>query len=275
MVAGIFQGGSCISSRVCTIPSIGELSVPDSFSSPEHLLRDVDELLARHRQEIASACEKQFDEIRAICVTSGKREFFSSALRPLLAWGASLCAILLIAFAVHSYSLAIHRVPFANTHKRLRTAPKVSAAVRNTPPHRWPLARKGVISSPFGRRLDPFFHRDWEMHYGVDIAAPLGTRVLAAGSGRILKMRYSRTAGNHLVIDHGHGLKSEYMHLLRFAPHLTPGAYVREGQLIAYVGEGGRTTGPHLHFEIVKEGHPVDPMPYLRHEKSRAETVQR
>ena len=100
-------------------------------------------------------------------------------------------------------------------------------------------------------------------HTGTDFGAPSGTPVLAFADGTIVAAQASGPMGNMVHIDHGGGIESYYGHLHAFAKGIKAGAAVKRGQLIAYVGTTGRSTGPHLHFGLKKDGKLVDPMKYL------------
>jgi murein DD-endopeptidase MepM/ murein hydrolase activator NlpD len=98
------------------------------------------------------------------------------------------------------------------------------------------------------------------MHKGVDFGAPEGTPVLASASGQV---SFADTDGGHglfVKIDHGSDVGTGYAHLSRLAPGIAPGAAVRQGQLIGFVGSTGLSTGPHLHYEFYRGGKPVDPL---------------
>lgn len=116
----------------------------------------------------------------------------------------------------------------------------------------WPT--KGEISSPFGWRWG-------RLHAGVDIANDIGTYVTSARPGRIIWAGWRGGYGYTVMIDHGSGYVSLYGHLDNF--FVEKGQYVRAGQRIASMGNTGNSTGPHLHFEILKDGQPVDPMGFL------------
>jgi murein DD-endopeptidase MepM/ murein hydrolase activator NlpD len=116
------------------------------------------------------------------------------------------------------------------------------------------------ISSRFDmHRMHPVLHTE-RAHLGVDYAAPPGTPVWATAAGRVIVCGPAGAAGNLVEIDHGSGLVSLYMHLLRFAAGLRVGDTVRQRQVIGYVGATGRVTGPHLHFAIKKNGRFVNPL---------------
>jgi murein DD-endopeptidase MepM/ murein hydrolase activator NlpD len=119
----------------------------------------------------------------------------------------------------------------------------------------WPAA--GPISSGFGWRIDPIFHRR-ALHTGIDIAAPWGAPVEAADSGTVLYVGWMRGYGNVVVLDHGNGASTVYAHLSSCA--VRAGESVQRGQVIARVGSTGWSTGPHLHFEVRQDGQPTDPL---------------
>jgi murein DD-endopeptidase MepM/ murein hydrolase activator NlpD len=126
-----------------------------------------------------------------------------------------------------------------------------------------PISQKDLImiSSNFGLRSDPFLEQQ-EVHCGLDFVAPLGTNVYATGDGTVTLIQLSRIGyGNEIVIDHGFAFGSRYAHLSQIL--VTQGQKVRRGQLIGKVGDSGRATGPHLHYEVLYETKPVNPSFYF------------
>jgi murein DD-endopeptidase MepM/ murein hydrolase activator NlpD len=117
------------------------------------------------------------------------------------------------------------------------------------------------ISSPFGRRYHPILKRRI-FHNGVDFAASRGTPIWACNEGKVITAARVGANGNLVVIDHGNNLRSIYAHMQRFASHIKAGVAVRARQLIGYVGSTGRSTGPHLHFGLKKNGRFIDPLKY-------------
>lgn len=116
------------------------------------------------------------------------------------------------------------------------------------------------ITSTFGNRVDPFQRRP-AFHSGVDYPAPKGTPITASGGGRVSFAGYRVEYGNTVEIDHGAGLVTRYAHASKL--HARVGQIVIPGQKIAEVGSSGRSTGAHLHFEVIKDGLVVDPAYYL------------
>ncbi|MGF6573107.1 murein DD-endopeptidase MepM/ murein hydrolase activator NlpD [Paraburkholderia sp. GAS333] len=116
------------------------------------------------------------------------------------------------------------------------------------------------FGSPFGNRSDPFTHR-LNFHSGIDLVAKTGTPILAAAGGRVVFAGEEAGYGNAVEIDHGNGLMTRYGHASKLVVHV--GDLVLPRQYIADVGSTGRSTGPHLHFEVLVNGMPVDPSAYL------------
>ncbi|XEC96345.1 M23 family metallopeptidase [Paenibacillus tarimensis] len=126
-------------------------------------------------------------------------------------------------------------------------------------PTQWPTDSTRV-TSVFGIRKDPFSGR-LSMHSGMDIAGPSGDPVYAAGDGIVVTSAYDSGKGYHIILKHPSGLRSQYFHLRKLLAR--EGEQVKQGDMIGQLGSTGRSTGPHLHFEIWKDGEPVDPAPYL------------
>lgn len=114
------------------------------------------------------------------------------------------------------------------------------------------------ISSGFGSRRHPILGYN-RVHRGIDFAAPQGTPVYAAGDGLIEKAGWSGSYGKYIRIRHGGSFKTAYAHLRGFANGITEGARVKQRQVIGYIGSTGRSTGPHLHYEVIKDGEQVNP----------------
>jgi murein DD-endopeptidase MepM/ murein hydrolase activator NlpD len=126
-------------------------------------------------------------------------------------------------------------------------------------PSMWPV--EGRVASSFGEREDPI-NGEGAFHSGVDIDAPYGTPVRAAGDGDVTGAQMGVGYGREVTLDHGHDVMTLYGHLSEIAVY--PGQHVIRGQVIGYVGESGRATGPHLHYEVRVHDVPVNPYKYLR-----------
>ena len=122
----------------------------------------------------------------------------------------------------------------------------------------WPLpAANNVITCPYGMRKHPITGVR-KLHTGIDLRASTGTKVYAANSGTVTTSGYSSAWGNYIIISHGGGLTTLYAHLSRRS--VSKGNKVKRGDIIGYTGNTGYSTGPHLHFEIDKNGTPYDPL---------------
>ena len=126
-----------------------------------------------------------------------------------------------------------------------------------------PLRVSYTLTSKFGWRTHPIYHTK-RLHTGMDMAAPKGTSIYAAESGRVITARSMSGYGNCVIIDHGGGLWTVYGHIMQGGILVKEGEEVKRGQLIAKVGSTGDSTGNHLHFEVRKNSEPTDPAPYLK-----------
>jgi murein DD-endopeptidase MepM/ murein hydrolase activator NlpD len=126
-------------------------------------------------------------------------------------------------------------------------------------PSMWPI--EGPVTSSFGEREDPF-NGEGAFHSGIDISAPDGTPVRATADGEVSDANMGAGYGREVVLNHGHDVLTVYGHLSAVA--VLPGQHVKQGQVIGYVGQSGRSTGPHLHYEVRVHNVPVNPHKYLR-----------
>jgi len=129
----------------------------------------------------------------------------------------------------------------------------------NAAPTLWPV--EGHITGSFGERIDPF-NGEGAFHSGVDISASVGSRVIAPADGFVTFADYYGGYGRAVILDHGRGISTRYGHLASFA--VVAGQYIHRGDTIGYVGLSGRSTGPHLHYEVRINDTPVNPYKYLR-----------
>lgn len=124
----------------------------------------------------------------------------------------------------------------------------------------YPLKNNIDISSTYGARIDPITH-NWSDHQGIDFQAPIGTVILASAEGVVQKVAWDNDYGNVVVLNHGDGYMTRYAHTSEVL--VAEGAKVGRSTPIAKVGNSGRATGAHLHFEILKDGNPINPSNWL------------
>jgi murein DD-endopeptidase MepM/ murein hydrolase activator NlpD len=125
-------------------------------------------------------------------------------------------------------------------------------------PTRWPV--RGAVNSEYGNRQSPWTN-EREFHSGIDIRAERGTPVYAPASGTVVHAGPAQDYGTAVVLDHGQDIRSLYGHLSKLS--VEPGQRVVRGAVIGYTGNTGRSSGPHLHYEIMVKGHAVNPRAYL------------
>lgn len=135
--------------------------------------------------------------------------------------------------------------------------PSVSDNKANVPSI-WPA--KGAVTSGFGWRISPFGDGN-EMHAGIDIASTMGAPVVATADGQVVQSGMSGGYGNMVQIEHGNGIATVYGHNSRLA--VSVGQTVKKGQVIAFAGSTGKSTGPHVHYEIRENSTAIDPWKYL------------
>jgi len=126
-----------------------------------------------------------------------------------------------------------------------------------------PLGRPvpGSISSKFGKRADPL-NKKKAVHEGVDIRGKKGERIQATASGKVLKAFKNGSYGNYVKIDHGNGYHTVYAHMQNYL--VNKGETIKQGQVVGQVGSSGRSTGPHLHYEILLNNRPINPVRFMK-----------
>ena len=134
-----------------------------------------------------------------------------------------------------------------------------SPALRVSVPSRMPLDN-ARLSSDYGMRTHPVLG-GLRSHKGVDLSAPTGTPIYATADGYVSKAEWFSSYGKYVSIEHGANLQTRFAHMSRIA--VDAGTRVKKGQLIGYVGSTGRSTGPHLHYEVRIDGKAVNPVPYM------------
>jgi murein DD-endopeptidase MepM/ murein hydrolase activator NlpD len=187
-------------------------------------------------------------------------------------WGPRLPADVLLVASRGNAALGADYRAYLYAFKMMKVTPLVASYASTAPPSVlenvfedsvtpsiWPV--QGLITGGFGQRMDPFTG-EGAFHTGIDIAAPAGTPVRAAADGILFNAGPNAGYGIEALIDHGYGVTTKYAHLS--ALYVVVGQEVRRGQVIGAVGVTGRTTGPHLHYEVLVRGTPVNPAIYLR-----------
>ncbi|RLD67560.1 MAG: M23 family peptidase [Bacteroidetes bacterium] len=158
-----------------------------------------------------------------------------------------------------SRELYIQSKSFDDVYKMAKSKAKMLASI----PAIQPISNKDLkrIASGFGYRIHPIY-KTWRMHTGIDFTAPIGTPLYATGDGVIERIKGKMSGyGKVVIIDHGYGYESLYAHMSKII--VRPGEKVKRGQVIGYVGNTGRSTGPHVHYEIKKNGVPVNPVHFF------------
>jgi murein DD-endopeptidase MepM/ murein hydrolase activator NlpD len=153
--------------------------------------------------------------------------------------------------------IIISRAEEAPTTRRLAVGKP--GAVSSSIPSIWPVV--GSLRSGVGVRSNPFGGASLEFHKGQDIAAPTGTPVNVTADGVVVVAGWVRGYGNGIYVDHGNGITTRYGHLSRI--DVVVGQTLKRGDHLGLVGSTGRSTGPHLHYEVRINGEPISPLPYL------------
>jgi len=121
----------------------------------------------------------------------------------------------------------------------------------------------GWMSSVFGHRNDPFTGA-WTMHYGIDVSTNIGNPIMATADGIVIKVQTDKYLGKNVTISHGNGFTTIYGHMSNFA--VKAGQKVKRRDIIGYIGQTGKAAGPHVHYEVMRDGRRVDPRNYLLEE---------
>jgi murein DD-endopeptidase MepM/ murein hydrolase activator NlpD len=125
------------------------------------------------------------------------------------------------------------------------------------------------VASGFGYRIDPIYKTP-KMHTGIDFTAATGTPVYATGDGTVKESGYDNGGyGNNVIINHGYGYQSLYAHMKKIKVRV--GDRVRRGEVIGWIGSTGKSTGPHLHYEVIKHGEKIDPIHFFFNDLTAAE----
>jgi murein DD-endopeptidase MepM/ murein hydrolase activator NlpD len=125
-----------------------------------------------------------------------------------------------------------------------------------------PLQTDFRVSSEFGVRSNPFGRRNYEMHNGIDFVAPYGTPIHATADGTVTRSQNTGGFGKHVIIDHGYNYETLYAHMSELK--VTEGQTIRRGEIVGLLGNTGRSSGPHLHYEVHRGQKPLNPRRYLK-----------
>ncbi len=158
-----------------------------------------------------------------------------------------------------SARIAIQKRSYDTLQHLIETKEQMLAAI----PAIQPVSDKDLsqIASGFGFRIDPIYKTP-KMHTGLDFAASIGTPIYATANGRIALTAFEEKGyGNHVVIDHGYGYQTLYGHMVRIKAKA--GETVKRGEVIGWVGSTGKSTGPHCHYEVIRNGEKIDPVHYF------------
>ncbi len=160
--------------------------------------------------------------------------------------------------SLYAFNLLKTSAANASTDAMARSLLLSAASDQAAIPSIWPV--RGQVTAAFGERLDPL-SGEGAFHAGIDIAAPRGTTVECAADGIVVAAGYDAGYGNSILVDHGSGITTKYGHLSKI--DVVIGQEVKRGQIIGAVGATGKTTGPHLHYEVHVRDMPVNPAKYL------------
>lgn len=165
------------------------------------------------------------------------------------------------------FNLAKSRMPQIDSKLKAQVRPALESTLAEEEaraaalPSVEPLKGRLEVSSEFGLRRNPFGGRNYEMHSGIDFRGPIGTSIYATADGVVVTAQYSGGYGNHVVIDHGYGYETLYAHMSEI--EVKAGDRIRRGDLVGALGSTGRSSGPHLHYEVHRNGQAVNPRYYL------------
>jgi murein DD-endopeptidase MepM/ murein hydrolase activator NlpD len=168
---------------------------------------------------------------------------------------------------VLSRQLYVQSKSFDEVYQRARTKARMLSSI----PAIMPISNRELtrIASGFGFRLHPIY-KTWRMHTGIDFTAPTGTPIYATGDGSVIRPNQGMSGyGLTCVIDHGYSYQTLYGHLSKMI--VRPGQKVKRGEIIGYVGSSGTSTGPHLHYEVIKDGVKINPVHFFFNDLSPEE----
>ncbi|MGF1459842.1 MAG: peptidoglycan DD-metalloendopeptidase family protein [Leptolyngbyaceae cyanobacterium] len=166
------------------------------------------------------------------------------------------------------FALAQSRMPQIDAKLEVQVRPALESTLQEEAaraaalPNVQPLNGRLEVTSEFGLRRNPFGGFSYEMHSGIDFRGPVGTPIYATADGTVVTSQYAGGYGKHVIIDHGYGYETLYAHLSELS--VQAGDRVQRGERIGELGSTGRSSGPHLHYEVHRSGQPVNPRYYLQ-----------
>lgn len=166
-----------------------------------------------------------------------------------------------------SLRMAYQLKSFNAIENMVKNKEKLIAAI----PSIQPISNRSLnrVASGYGYRIDPIY-KDRRLHAGLDFTAPIGTPIYAAADGVIKDAGFNTGGyGNRVVVNHGFGYETLYAHMVRIKARV--GARIKRGEVIGYVGSTGKSTGPHLHYEVHKNGTPLDPIYFFYNDLTPAQ----
>ncbi|MBI3932979.1 MAG: M23 family metallopeptidase [Acidobacteria bacterium] len=163
-----------------------------------------------------------------------------------------------VAPSVDLKGMAQEVTTLAERSARIEEFYKDQKVLLGSTPSIWPV--RGYLSAGFGNRLDPFTNQ-WDFHSGIDVSTPVGTPVRSPADGVVIAVGAKGGYGNAISVNHSFGMITQYGHLDRF--NVRPGQRVRRGDVIGFVGQTGRATGPHLHYEVWVRDQAQNPIHFI------------
>ncbi|MBD2461962.1 peptidoglycan DD-metalloendopeptidase family protein [Oscillatoria sp. FACHB-1407] len=239
------------------IPSISVFRVVNSYAQENSHLTERNDALTQEASDILERVEGLEAEIDTLQERAGMEEATnSSAVRPEGGIGTPVDAEILLA-------VAKAKLPRLQSDLRGEVQPALEQTLdrEEARPVGIPLKGQAEISSEFGVRRNPFGRRSYEFHSGLDFKGAIGTPIHVTAPGVVIKAEWNGGYGYHVVVDHGYGYQTLYAHLSRMA--VTQGTLLERDRVVGFLGNTGRSSGPHLHYGVYRNGHAVDPKAYL------------
>ncbi len=177
-----------------------------------------------------------------------------------------LAEIDLVVYAL-KHRIAVQRASFDTIERMVQSKEKMLASI----PAIQPIYNKNLehVASGFGYRIDPIYKTP-KMHTGLDFAAAMGTPIYATADGVVSVAAFDDGGyGNHVILNHGYGYETLYGHMVRIK--VRRGARVKRGEVLGWVGSTGKSTGPHLHYEVIRNKHKIDPVHFFFHDLAPAD----